>query len=329
MINGQECIRVDRLEKTFPVHDGKFFKKRKELIHAVSNISFQIFKGETFGLVGESGCGKTTLGLCILLLTSPTGGKVFFQGQDLLSTKKAKLRHLRQKMQYIFQDPYGSLNPKWKVGTIIGEGLAANKIAHSSEREDLVDEIMKRVGLNPGDKFRYPQEFSGGQRQRIGIARALVLRPEFVIGDEVVSALDVSIQAQILNLLTEFQREYRFSCLMISHDLSVIKYLSDRVAVMYLGRIVEIAKTLDLYNSPKHPYTEALLSAVPSCDPHFKKEKHLLNGDIPSPINPPKGCRFHTRCPKKFDTCERVVPQLSLVGSSHQCACHLYGESMS
>lgn len=321
MTDTGEILRVEALEKAFPIRGG-FFSKRRGSVQAVSKVSFEIFRGETLGLVGESGCGKTTIGLCILRLIEPTGGKIFFEGEDVLALDGVRLQSLRRRMQIIFQDPYGSLDPQWTVGRIVGEGLTVHGIARGSEWEDRVDTMLGKVGLDPEMKSRYPNEFSGGQRQRIGIARALILGPELVIGDEPLSALDVSIQAQVINLLTELQREFHFSYLMISHDLSVVKYVSGRIAVMYLGKIVETARSHEIYHSARHPYTQALLSAVPVPDPTIKKERTILRGDIPSPANPPPGCRFHTRCPRKSDLCEREEPHLKEVGPSHYCACH-------
>ena len=322
MMNKQEILKVVALEKIFPVQSG-FFSKKKGFVHAVSKISFEICRGETLGFVGESGCGKTTIGLCILRLIEPTKGKIFFVGEDVLAMDKMKLKALRRRMQMVFQDPFASLDPRWTVGRIVGEGLSVHGIARGSEQEDRVDTILKRVGLDPGNKSRYPNEFSGGQRQRIGIARALVVEPDLIICDEPLSALDVSIQAQILNLLTALQKEFHISYLMISHDLGMVRYISDHVAVMYLGKIVEIARSCDIYHSGKHPYTLALLSASPIPSPGIKKERILLKGDIPSPINPPMGCRFHTRCWEKIDICEKEEPQIKQVGPFHYCACHL------
>jgi len=322
MTNSQEILKVEALEKTFPIH-GSFFSKKRGFVHAVSKVSFEMFKGETLGIVGESGCGKTTLGLCLLRIIEPTGGKIFFEGKDILFLDRMKLQALRKRIQIIFQDPFGSLDPQWSVGRIVGEGLTIHKIAHGSEMEDRVDTMLKKVGLNPEYKFRSPNEFSGGQRQRIGIARALILEPELLIGDEPMSALDVSIQAQIINLLTQLQNEFHFSFLMISHDLSAVKYVSDRVGVMYLGKLVEIARSHDIYHSPHHPYTQALLSAIPLPDPTTRKKRIILRGDIPSPANPPTGCCFHTRCIKKIDICAKEEPKLKEVKPSHYCACHI------
>jgi oligopeptide/dipeptide ABC transporter ATP-binding protein len=326
MKKDQEILRVKALEKVFPIQ-GRLFSREKGGVHAVSGVTFKIFSGETLGLVGESGCGKTTVGLCLLRILEPTGGKIFFDGGDILALKRAEIQTLRKRMQIVFQDPFGSLDPQWTIGRIVGEGLTVHKIARGSELEDRVDGMLKKVGLSPENKHRHPKEFSGGQRQRIGIARALILQPDLVIGDEPMSALDVSIQAQIINLFTELQRELHFSFLLISHDLSVVKYVSDRVAVMYLGKIIEVAKSNDIYSSAKHPYTQALLSAVPVPDPGFKKERTLLKGDIPSPAHPPSGCRFHTRCPEKMDFCSVEEPRLQEVDLLHFCACHLYGDS--
>jgi oligopeptide/dipeptide ABC transporter ATP-binding protein len=288
-------------------------------------VGFGLFRGETLGLVGESGCGKTTLGQCILRLIEPTAGKVRFEGEDILALDRERLRAVRQRMQMIFQDPYGCLDPQWSVGRIVGEGLSVYGIARGSEREDRIDAMLRKVGLDPGCRSRYPSEFSGGQRQRIGIARALIVEPRLVICDEPLSALDVSIQAQILNLLTGLQREYHFSYLLISHDLSMVRYASDRVAVMYLGHIVEIGRAKEIYAAAMHPYTEALLSAVPVPDPGREKKRIFLKGDLPNPMALSSGCRFHTRCWRSMDRCGAEEPVLREVRPFHFCACHLYG----
>ncbi|MBI4495985.1 MAG: ATP-binding cassette domain-containing protein [Deltaproteobacteria bacterium] len=320
--DGRPLLEVENLEKTFPVQGG-FFSRRKGFVHAVCRVSFELQKGETLGFVGESGCGKTTLGLCILRLLEPTAGRVLFAGEELLSLSGARLQALRRRMQIIFQDPFGSLDPQWTVERIVGEGLSVHGIALGSEREDRVASMLKKVGLDPSHRSRHPDEFSGGQRQRIGIARSLILNPELIVCDEPLSALDVSIQAQILNLLTSLQKELHFSYLMISHDLSMVKYVSDRVAVMYLGKIIEIARSRDIYRQARHPYTQALLSAIPVPDPAVKKERILLRGELPNPIHPPPGCRFHTRCWRKKELCTREEPPLREVGPAHLCACHL------
>jgi oligopeptide transport system ATP-binding protein len=323
MTDQQAILRVEDLEKTFPIRAG-LFSGKKGAVQAVSGIGFDILRGETLGLVGESGCGKTTVGLCLLRIIEPTKGRIFFGGEDVVGLDRRRMQAVRRKMQIVFQDPFGSLDPQWTIGQIVGEGLRVHGLARGSELEDRVDTMIKKVGLTPEMKSRSPNEFSGGQRQRIGIARALILEPEFVIGDEPMSALDVSIQAQIINLLTELQRDLHFSFLMISHDLSVVKYISDRVAVMYLGKIVEIARSRDIYHDARHPYTVALLSAVPVPDPGFKKQRILLSGDIPSPLHPPSGCRFHTRCSRRVNLCDREEPRLREVGDSHYAACHLF-----
>ena len=317
-------LEVEDLRKYFPVRGGVFGRKVGE-VKAVDGISFSIQKGETLGLVGESGSGKSTAGRSILRLIEPTSGRVRFNGRNVFELGKEELRELRRRMQIIFQDPYASLNPRMTVGSIVGEPFAIHKIAAGRDREERVEALLMRVGLSADHMRRYPHEFSGGQRQRIGIARALALHPEFIIGDEPVSALDVSIQAQVINLLEDLQQEMGLSYLIIAHDLSVVRHISHRIAVMYLGKLVEIADNEQLYNNPLHPYTEALLSAVPVPDPRTKKERIVLTGDIPSPINPPSGCVFHTRCPIVEDRCKTEVPELRKLDDGRLLACHLRG----
>ena len=319
-------IDVRDLRMYFPVSKGVIFQSRVGEVKAVDGVSLQIMRGETLGLVGESGCGKTTIGRCILQVIKPTSGEVRFRGQDLTQLSGKAIRPLRRELQVIFQDPYGSLNPRMTVGSIVEEPLVIHKTGDRNERKSTVRELFEVVGLNPSMMDRYPHEFSGGQRQRIGIARALAVNPSFIVCDEPVSALDVSIQAQVINLLRSLQERFDLTYLFISHDLSVVRHISDRVAVMYLGKIVEITGRDELYRDPKHPYTRALLSAVPIPDPVVEatRERIILTGDVPSPIDPPKGCSFHPRCPFAMDVCREVTPPLKLTSMGHSVACHLY-----
>ena len=316
-------LRVKNLKKYFPIRGG-LFSREVARVHAVDDITFEIMKGETLGLVGESGCGKSTTGRCILRLIEPTAGEVWFGDQNVTTLDKRSLRHLRRDMQIIFQDPYASLNPRMTVGSIIGEALVIHKLAKTKrEREERVVHLLETVGLSSDHLRRYPHEFSGGQRQRIGIARALAVSPKLIVADEPVSALDVSIQAQVINLLEDLQKQFNLTYLFIAHDLSVVEHISTRVAVMYLGKIVEIAPAKELYNNPKHPYTEALLSAVPIPDPAVKRKRILLEGDVPSPIKPPSGCRFHTRCPVRVPACSEHEQVLKQISPGHWVACQV------
>jgi oligopeptide transport system ATP-binding protein len=321
----QVLLKVRNLKKYFPVTSGIIFQRETGSVKAVDDISFDIFKGETLGLVGESGCGKSTVGRTVLQLYRPTAGQVQFDNINLVKQKGTGLRNIRRRLQMIFQDPYSSLNPRMTVGEIISEPLKVHDIAKGSEGLDKVRELLDMVGLNPDFVTRYPHEFSGGQRQRIAIARALAVNPEFIICDEPISALDVSIQAQIVNLLEELQSRLGLTYLFIAHDLSMVRHISHRVAVMYLGKMVELTERDRLYDNPQHPYTKALLSAVPIPDPEVEERRSriIMEGDVPSPLSPPKGCNFNTRCPIAEDRCFDEDPEFRQISEGHWCACHL------
>lgn len=318
-----DLVVVKNLKKYFPIKGG-FLKRTIGHVRAVEDISFTIKRGETLGIVGESGCGKSTTGRTLLKLLEKTDGEVYYKGSEIFSLPKEELIKLRTKMQIVFQDPYSSLNPRLTVAQIVGEALVEHGLAKKGkEVNDRVSEIIEKCGLAPYHIRRYPHEFSGGQRQRIGIARALALNPEFIVCDEPVSALDVSIQSQVINLLMDLQEDMGLTYLFISHDLSVVKHISDRIGVMYLGSLVELAPKEELYKQPLHPYTQALLSAIPIADPTVKRNRIILKGDIPSPANPPSGCRFHTRCPRAIERCKEEVPEFREVATEHSVACHL------
>jgi len=320
----EPLVRVTNLSKYFPVTRGVMVTRKIGDIKAVDRISFEIYPGETLGLVGESGCGKTTTGRVILKLVEPSAGKIVYDDQDITPFDKKSMAPLRREMQIIFQDPYASLNPRLTVGEAIGEPLVAHGMAKRAEAKERVLELLRVVGLAPFHYNRYPHEFSGGQRQRVGIARSLVMNPKFIVADEPVSALDVSIQAQIINLLQRIQADYDLTFLFISHDLGVVRHLSDRVVVMYLGRLAEMGETEQLFAEPKHPYTQALLSAVPSVKRRKTQSRMVLSGDVPTPFNPPVGCRFNTRCPMVMDKCREVEPTWQDTGNGHFIACHLF-----
>jgi oligopeptide transport system ATP-binding protein len=320
----QVLLEVKNLTMYFPISQGIIIQRHTGDVKAVDGLNFFVRRGETLGLVGESGCGKSTTGRSILQLYRPTAGEVMYEGKDLCKMKGETLRRMRRKMQMIFQDPYASLNPRMTVGSIIGEPMEIHNLAKGKEKTEKVQRLLETVGLNPYMANRYPHEFSGGQRQRVGVARALAVEPEFIVCDEPISALDVSIQAQIINLLEQLQQQFNLTYLFIAHDLSVVRHISDRVAVMYLGKIVELSSRDELYFNPLHPYTKALLSAVPIPDPSVegKRERIILTGDVPSPVNPPSGCHFHTRCPVVIDICKQVDPEFRDKGGQHWVACH-------
>ena len=318
-------LKVEHLSKEFPAESGMFAKRfSKRVVSAVNDISFEIYPGETFGLVGESGCGKSTTGRTIMRLTKPTAGKVFFQGKDVAEMSKHEIKDMRREMQFIFQDPYASLNPRMTIGEIVSEPMTIHGVGTKEERIERVRELLDVVGLNPEHINRYPHEFSGGQRQRVGIARALAVNPEFIVCDEPVSALDVSIQAQVVNMFEDLQTELGLTYLFIAHDLSVVRHISNRIGVMYLGKLVELADSYELITHSAHPYTKSLISAIPEADPIIARSSHRipLEGDVPSPLNPPSGCRFRTRCPYADGLCAEKCPELREISAGHFAACH-------
>lgn len=319
----ENLLTVNDLKVHFPIKKG-LLSRTVGYVYAVDGVSLTLERGQTLGLVGESGCGKTTTGLAIMRLIEPTDGKVVFQGRDISRMTRSQLRSLKKQIQIIFQDPYSSLNPRMTVNQIISDPLEIHGAYKGSERQDRIAYLLEKVGLNPEQGRRYPHEFSGGQRQRIGIARALALNPELIIGDEPVSALDVSIQAQIINLLIDLQEEFHLSYIIIAHDLAVVEHICDRIVVMYLGKVVEMGTYKDLYTDPKHPYTQALLSAIPVPNPKSTQKRMVLKGDVPSPINPPAGCAFHPRCPYRMKQCDKSEPGLKDIGGRHCVACFLY-----
>jgi peptide/nickel transport system ATP-binding protein/oligopeptide transport system ATP-binding protein len=322
-----DLVAVKDLVKYFPIKGG-LLQRTVAHCKAVDNVSFSVKKGETLGLVGESGCGKTTVGRTLLRLTPATSGSVMFEGKDVFKLGSSEMKALRKDMQIIFQDPYSSLDPRMPVGESVGEGLLVHGMGNSKQRNEIVIEMLRKVGLEDYHARRYPHEFSGGQRQRIGIARALALKPKFIVCDEPVSALDVSIQSQVLNILKDLQQEFGLTYLFIAHNLAVVEHISDRVGVMYLGKMVELTDRLALFKDPQHPYTKALLSAIPIPDPTIKRDRIILQGDVPSPVNPPAGCRFHTRCPVAIDKCKSVEPSLDEIKPGHFVACHVAKEEV-
>lgn len=322
-VKSEHILEVEGLQKYFPVGKKDLITRQQPIVKALDGISFNVKKGETLGIVGESGCGKSTMGRAILRLHEPTSGSINFEGTDITKLSKKEMKQRRKDMQMIFQDPYGSLNQKMTVGNMLMEIVNTHKIVPKKETTNYVYNLLEEVGLGAHHFHRFPHEFSGGQRQRIGIARALCVQPKLIICDEAVSALDVSVQSRILNLLQKLKREHQFTYLFISHDLSVVKHISDRVAVMYLGKIVELADKKSFYQDTKHPYSQALLSAIPSINPEKKKERVILKGDVPSPLNIPSGCRFHTRCPLATEQCRQQEPELRDIGNNHYVACHL------